>query len=252
MRKITAAAAGLALLLAAGQAPAGQATVAVAANFTAPAKEIAAAFMAASGHVLTLGFGSSGQLHAQIRQDAPFDVFLSADDERPKKLADEGFGVPASRFTYAIGRLVLWSRSQTGVQGEATLREMRFDKIAIASPVAAPYGAAAVATMKALGLAEALKPKIVEGTSIAQAFQFVETGNAELGFVALSQTIGRGGSVWVVPERLHTPIRQDAIVLKRGEGNEAAEAFVAYLKGAEARRIVERHGYAPAPAGGPG
>ena len=233
----------LALVLAAGSAHAGQAMIAVAANFTEPAKAIAAAFKAKSGHDLTLSFGASGGFYTQIRQAAPFDVFLSADEQRPRALAQEGLAAPSSRFTYAVGQLALWSRAPDAVKGEATLREGKFEKLAIANPAAAPYGAAALETLKALGLTEAIKPKIVEGASIAQAFQFAETGNAELAFVALSQTIGKGGSTWLVAQPLYTPIRQDAVLLKTAEKNEAAKAFLDFLKGPEARAIVARFGY---------
>ncbi|MBK9080720.1 MAG: molybdate ABC transporter substrate-binding protein [Rhizobiales bacterium] len=228
----------------ASAARAAETHVAVAANFTEAAREIAVAFKAGTGHDAVLSFGASGQFYAQIVQAAPFEVFLSADDERPRKLAEEGLGVASQRFTYAIGKLVLWSRSAGLVTGEETLREAKFDKLSIANPVGAPYGAAAIETMKKLGLHDALKPKIVEGASIAQAFQFVETGNAEVGLVALAQIVGKQGSRWLVPQSLYAPIRQDAILLKRGEGNPAALAFVAFLKGPQARAIVEKYGYA--------
>jgi molybdate transport system substrate-binding protein len=238
----------LALLLAfVAPAMCGEAQVAVAANFAEPAREIARAFAAKGAHTARLSFGASGAFYAQIGQGAPFDVFLSADEERPRKLAEEGHGVAASRFAYAMGRLALWSRDAGRVAGEATLREGRFDKIAVANPAGAPYGAAAHDAMKALGVADALKPKIVEGASIGQTFQFVETGNAELGFVALSQTIGKGGSTWLVPAHLHAPIRQDAILLKHGADNAAAAAFLDFLKSAQARAIVARYGYETAP-----
>lgn len=227
---------------------AGETQVAVAANFSEPAREIARAFEARSAHVARLSFGASGVFYAQIGQGAPFDVFLSADEERPRKLGEDGHAVAASRFTYAVGRLALWSRDAGRVGGEETLREGRFDKIAVANPAGAPYGAAAHEAMAALGLAAALKPKIVEGTSIGQTFQFVESGNAELGFVALSQTIGKGGSLWLAPSHLHAPIRQDAILLRRGADNAAAQAFLDFLKGPQARAIIERYGYATKPA----
>lgn len=233
----------LALVLSPTPAFAAQATIAVAANFAEPAKVIAAAFKAKTGHDVTLSFGSSGAFLTQIRQAAPFDAFLSADDERPKALAREGYAVPSSRFTYAVGKLALWSRAADALPGEATLRAGKFDKLGLANPVAAPYGAAALETLKALGLADALKPKIVEGSNIAQAFQFAETGNAEYAFVALSQTIGRGGATWRVPQSLYAPIRQDAVLLQTGEANEAAKAFLDYLKGPEARAVIERFGY---------
>ena len=187
-------------------AQAGQTNVAVAANFTEAAEEIAQAFKEKTGHEAILSFGSTGQFYTQITQDAPFEVFLAADDERPKKAVDEGFAVPGSQFTYAIGKLVLWSKDPDLVQGEATLKNGDFTKLAIANPVTAPYGAAAVQTMKALGVYDQLEPKIVQGNNISQTFQFVETGNAELGFIALSQVISDNeGSRWVVAVR---PVRR--------------------------------------------
>jgi molybdate transport system substrate-binding protein len=228
-----------------GRADAEQVNVAVAANFTAPVKEIAAAFQKKTGNEAVLSFGSSGQFYTQIRQDAPFQVFLSADQDRPKKLADEGLAVPQSRFTYAIGRLVLWSRQSGYVKGEATLRSAKFAKVSICNPAAAPYGEAAIETMKSLKLYDALKPKFVEGADIMQAFQFVNTGNAEIGFVALSQLNGNvGGSRWVVPQTLYKPIRQDAVLLKKGASDKAAAAFLEFLKGPQARAIIEKYGYA--------
>jgi molybdate transport system substrate-binding protein len=227
-----------------GNAQAAETNVAVAANFTDAAKEIAAAFKAKTGHQAVLIFGSSGQLYTQITQDAPFQIMLSADDERPKKLVADGLAVADSRFTYAIGRLVLWSKTKDYVKGEETLKAGAFAKLAIANPAAAPYGAAAVETLQALKLYEPLQPKIVQGNNIAQTFQFIDTGNAELGFVALAQLAGEpAGSRWVVPQSLYTPIRQDAVLLKKGAGNEAAAAFLAFLKGPEARAIIEKFGY---------
>jgi molybdate transport system substrate-binding protein len=229
----------------ASDALAGQTHVAVAANFTDAAKEIAAAFKQRTGHEAVLSFGSTGQLYNQITQDAPFQILLSADEERPKKLADEGLAVPESRFTYAIGKLVLWSKSRDLVRREETLRAGSFAKLAIANPTAAPYGAAAIETLKALGLYDALRSKIVQGNNIAQAFAFIDTGNAELGFIALSQVVGNaGGSRWLVPQELYTPIRQDAVLLRKGASNPAAAAFIAFLKGAEARAIIDSYGYA--------
>ena len=218
--------------------------VAVAANFTEPAKEIAAAFKAKTGHDAVLSFGSSGQLYTQITQDAPFDILLSADETRPKKAVEDGLGLQESRFTYAIGTLVLWSRSPDLVKGEETLKQGSFAKLSIANPTAAPYGAAALETIKALKLTDTLQPRIVQGNSIAQAYQFVETGNAELGFVALSQLAGNtSGSRWIVPQTLYTPIRQDAVLLKKGADHEAAVAFLAFLKAPESRAIIQRFGY---------
>lgn len=225
--------------------PAAQTNVAVAANLTEAAKEIAAAFKAKTGHEAVLSFGSSGQFYTQITQGAPFQVFLSADDARPKKLIEDGLAVSDSRFTYAIGKLVLWSRTPTLVKGEKTLKGASFAKLAIINPVAAPYGAAAVEAMKSLGIYDTLKPKIVEGATVTQAFQFVETGNAELGFVALSQLTGPDtGSRWLVPQELYSPIRQDAVLLNTGASNEAATGFIAFLRSPEARAIIEKYGYA--------
>jgi len=235
----------LVLLAVTGHCFAAQTNVAVAANFTDAAREIAAAFKQKTGHDAVLSFGSAGQFYSQITQGAPFQVFLSADDARPKKLIEDGLAVSDSRFTYAIGKLVLWSKTANLVNGEQTLRAANFAKLAICNPVAAPYGAAAVQTMEALKLREALLPKIVEGATITQAYQFVETGNAELGFVALSQLTGvEAGSRWVVPQELYAPIRQDAVLLKSGVGNDAATGFIAFLKGPEARAIIEKYGYA--------
>ncbi len=201
--------------LTATSVPAAETNVAVAANFTEAAKEIAAAFKAKTGHDAVLSFGASGQFYTQITQGAPFQVFLSADAGRPKKLVDDGLAVADSRFTYAIGKLVLWSKTPDLVKGEETLKAATFAKLSICNPAAAPYGEAAVQAMKSLKLYDALQPKLVEGASITQAYQFVETGNAELGFVALSQLTGPAtGSRWVVPQELYSPIRQHAVQLK--------------------------------------
>jgi molybdate transport system substrate-binding protein len=243
-KSLMAAIALVVIALAVGQANAAETNVAVAANFTDAAKQIAAAFKEKTGHNAVLSFGSSGQFYTQITQDAPFQVFLSADDERPKKLVEDGLGVADSRFTYAIGKLVLWSKNPNLVKGEETLRQAGFAKLSICNPVAAPYGAAAVETMQSLKLYDTLKPKFVEGANISQAFQFVDTGNAEIGFVALSQLAGNdSGSRWMVPQDLYKPIRQDAVLLKKGANNEAATAFINFLKGPEARGIIEKFGY---------
>jgi molybdate transport system substrate-binding protein len=223
---------------------AGETNVAVAANFTDAANEIAEIFKEKTGHEAILSFGSTGQLYTQITQAAPFEVFLAADDERPRKAVEEGFGVSGSQFTYAIGTLVLWSQDAELVQGERTLKDGDFTKIAIANPEAAPYGAAAVQAMTALGVYDQLEPKIVQGNNISQTLQFVETGNAELGFIALAQVArDDDGSRWVVPEDLHDPIRQDAVLLKTGEDSEAAQAFVEFLNGPEAAAIIKDFGY---------
>ncbi len=232
------------VLTVSGGARAGNVNVAVAANFTEPAKEIAQLFQSRTKNRAILSFGATGQFYTQITQGAPFQVFLSADEKTPKKLADGGLAVADSLFTYAIGKLVLFSTNKTLVTGEQTLRDAKFNKLAIADPATAPYGAAAVETMKALGIYDALSPKIVQGANIAQAFQFVDTSNAELGFVALSQVIARqGGSRWMVPAILYATIRQDAVLLRSGEGNEAAKAFLAFMKGPEAAKVMEKYGY---------
>ncbi len=241
--------AALLVIAASPYAQAGSANVAVAANFTEPACEVAALFKRKTGDDLVLSFGASGPFYTQITQGAPFDVMLSADDIRPKKLEIEGLGVVGSHFTYAIGKLVLWSRVTGLVTGPETLEAAAFNKVAIAKPEAAPYGIAAIETMKALKLYDALEPKIVQGATITQAFQFADTSNAEFGFVALSQVINiSGGSRWLVPQTLYTPILQDAVLLSKGAENRVAKAFLAFLKGAEARAVIERYGYGLAEA----
>jgi len=227
-----------------GPAMADKTNVAVAANFTQAAKEIAAAFKAETGHEAVLSFGSTGQLYTQITQDAPFEVFLAADTRRPARALAEGFGVEGWDFTYAVGKIVLWSTDAALVKGKETLDGGGFDRIAIANPDTAPYGAAAVEATKGLGVYEMLEAKIVQGNNIAQAFQFVETGNAELGFVAKSQIAGNdAGSRWEVPSELYTPIRQDAVMLKKGADNAAAAAFLDFLKGPVAGAVIKKYGY---------
>jgi molybdate transport system substrate-binding protein len=239
------AAFGLLWLGFAGGAQAAQTHVAVAANFTEPAREIAALFRQKTGHEAVLIFGASGAFFTQITHDAPFEVFLSADEERPRLAIERGFAVPESRFTYAIGKLVLWSRVLDVTDGKAALSAGKFSKLAIANPNSAPYGAAAIETIKTLGVFDALQGKLVRGNSISQAFQFVDSRNAELGFVALAQLHGvTTGTRWLVPENLHSPIRQDAVLLKRGANDEASKAFLTFLKGPDARAIIERFGYA--------
>ncbi len=234
----------LGLLGATGSLQAGETNVAVAANFTEAAREIGALFEKRTGHKAIFSFGSTGQLYTQITQGAPFEVFLAADQKRPEKAVNEGLAVADSRFTYATGRIVLFSGDEELVKGEQTLRNGDFTKIAIANPVTAPYGAAAVEAMKALGVYDELSAKIVRGNNIAQTYQFVATGNAELGFVALSQLAGKeGGSRWIVPARLYPIIAQDAVLLKQGAGNEAARAFFGFLKSPEARAVKKKFGY---------
>jgi molybdate transport system substrate-binding protein len=245
MRALPAVLAAIVALLAPAFAAAAEVQVAVAANFTEPAKEIAARFKARTGHSAVMSFGPSGQIFAQITNGAPFQVFLSADVERPRKAEAAGLAVPGTRFTYATGRLVLFSRQPRLVDSRgAALSRGGFDKLAIADPKAAPYGLAAVETLRKMGLYDRLAPKLVTGASIAQAFQFVDTGAAELGFVALSQvTDEKRGSRWIVPASQHSPIHQQAVLLKTGARNPAALAFIQFLKGAEARAIIRRYGY---------
>ena len=245
MTRFASFAALAAVVFLATPAAAGSTVVAVAANFTEPAREIAAAFADKTGDTAELSFGSTGSLYAQIGQGAPYEVLLAADDERPARAVAEGLAVEGSQFTYAIGTLVLYSADAGRVTGPETLRDAAIGRVAIANPKTAPYGAAAVETMRKLDVYDALKEKIVEGSSIAQTFQFVSTGNAELGFVALSQITGReAGSHWVVPAEDHAPIRQDAVLLEAGSDNETARAFLDFLKGPEAAAIIERYGYA--------
>jgi molybdate transport system substrate-binding protein len=222
-------------------------SVAVAANFTAPMQKIAAEFEKDTGHKVAAAFGATGKFYAQIKNGAPFDVLLAADDETPAKLVKENAAAAGSEFTYAIGKLVLWSAKPAIVDGVGdVLKNGGFDHIAIANPKLAPYGAAAVETMKALGVYDVLQPKIVTGESIAQAQQFISSGNALLGFVALSQVLKDGkieGSAWVVPGKLYSPIRQDAVILDKGKGKPAAEALLKYLKSDKAKAIIKFFGY---------
>ena len=223
-------------------------SVAVAANFTAPMQKIASAFEADTGHKAELSFGATGKFYAQITHGAPFQVLLSADDTTPARLESEGKAVARSRFTYAIGTLVLWSAQPGYVDAQgAVLKTGDFKHLAIANPKVAPYGAAALQVMDQLVATAAVQPRLVQGENIAQAFQFVATGNAQLGFVALSQVMADGkltsGSTWQVPASLHDPIRQDAVLLTPGKASTAAAALLAYLRGDKARAIIRSYGY---------
>ena len=222
--------------------------IAVAANFVEVAEELAARFEDTSGAAVRITSGSTGQLYAQIRHGAPYDVFLAADRERPRRLVDEGEAVEGSRFTYARGRIVLWSSAAERAVGEAALRAGDFRRLALANPDVAPYGAAARDVMVALGVDGALADRLVIGQSIAQAHAMVATGNAELGFVALSSLrrpdVPRAGSEWIVPEDLHDPIDQDAVLLRRAAGDDVARAFLAFLGTDAARVVIEDFGYA--------
>lgn len=222
--------------------------VAVAANFSEPLKKIAADFEKDTGNKVTISSGATGGIFAQIKNGAPFEIFLAADDETPAKVEKEGMGVKGSRFTYAIGKLVLWSAKPGYVDAKGeVLKKAAFEHLSVANPKTAPYGAAGVEVLKKMGIYESLQPKIVEGQNITQAQQFVVSGNAELGFVALSQVWKDGvltsGSAWIVPTGDYAPIRQDAILLNPGANKPVAEALLKYLKGDKARAVIKSYGY---------
>ncbi len=236
------------LALAQAAAAAEEARLAIAANFAAPAGALAQQFSRDTGHRLAISAGSTGKLYAQIRNGAPFDVLLAADEETPRRMEREKLAVPGSRFTYALGKLVLWSPKKDLVDDQgAVLQKAAFKRLAIANPKLAPYGAAAVDAMKRLGVWPLLQDRLVQGENIAQAFQFVASGSADLGFVALSQIAERGkspaGSRWLVPPSLHAPIRQDAVLLLHGARNPAAQEFLAYLRSPRARESIRGYGY---------
>ena len=230
---------------------AGEATIAVAANFLGTLEKLQKEFEAAGDHKLTLISGATGKLTAQITEGAPFDIFLSADNKATKKLAEGGKAFPDSEFTYAIGTLALFSSDASRITGDGAevLKSGAFTKLAIANPKVAPYGVAAEAAMTSLGVRDAVKDKIVMGENIGQAFSMIETGNAEIGFVALSQVLGsesgRNGSHWIVPANLHEPIRQNAVLLERGKDNADAKAFLEFLKSDKAKEVIDAAGYAP-------
>lgn len=229
-------------------AGAAEVSVAVAANFTAPMQKLAQVFEQETGHKALLSFGSTGNFYAQIRNGAPFHVLLAADDDTPLKIEQEGLGVPGSRFTYAIGKLVLWSKQPSLVDDKGDiLRSGTFARIAIANPKLAPYGAAAIETMVKLGVLQVLQPRLVQGENIAQTYQFIATENAPLGFVALSQILRDGkivqGSAWIVPAGLHAPIAQDALVLSAGKDNPAATALMGFLRSDRAKVLIRSYGY---------
>ncbi len=237
----------LALSLTIGAAAqAAETKVAVAANFTAAAKEIATAFEAETGHTAVLSFGSTGKIYTQIANGAPFSLFLAADQARPIKAEKEGLAVADTRFTYAQGKIVLYSTDPALVDSEGAVLQSpdKFDKLAIANPKTAPYGAAAMETLTNLKVPSAVMDALVQGDSISQTHQFVASGNAQLGFVALSQVVdSKEGSQWVVPSDLYTPIKQDVVLLKTGADDEAAKAFLAFLKGDTAKAIILKFGY---------
>ncbi|WP_222833018.1 molybdate ABC transporter substrate-binding protein [Pseudomonas sp. SC3(2021)] len=231
-----------------GTVQADEVQVAVAANFTAPIQALAADFEKDTGHKLVAAYGATGQFYTQIKNGAPFEVFLSADDTTAEKLEKEGDSVKGSRFTYAIGTLALWSAKEGYVDAKGdVLKKNEYQHLSIANPKAAPYGLAATQVLEKLKLTEATKAKIVEGQNITQAYQFVSTGNAEVGFVALSQIYKDGkvssGSAWIVPASLHDPIKQDAVILNKGKDSAAAKALVEYLKGPKAAAVIKSYGY---------
>ena len=222
---------------------AGEVKIAVAANFTAAMKEIARQFEKSSGHKTSVSYGSTGKLYTQILHNAPFEVFLAADQKRPKLLTEKELaGKP---FTYAVGKLALWSSDKEREVSEAALKRDDFHRIALANPKTAPYGAAALTVMQRLGVEEKLQPKQVRGDNLAQTYQFVATGNAQLGFVAYAQVVLKDfGNSWEIPQSLYDPIRQDAVLLEKGKENAAATAFLDYLRSEEASKIIEKYGYA--------
>ncbi len=223
--------------------------VAVAANFTAPMQRIAPDFEATTGHRLVISYGSTGKFYAQIRNGAPYDILLSADEATPRKLESEGLAATGSNFTYAIGKLALWSALSERVDQQGkVLNGNQFTHIAIVNPRLAPYGAAAVETMRKLGVYESLQGKIVQGENLTQVYQFIASGNAELGFIALSQIYHNGryanGSYWLVPEKLYPPLRQNAVVLTRGANNPGATDFINHLKSPKTKSVIQSFGYA--------
>ncbi len=229
------------------QAQADDIYVAVAANFTAPMRQIALDFEKYTGHRIIASYGATGKFYAQIKNGAPFEILLSADANTPARLVKENCAVPGSQFTYATGKLVLWSAKPAVVdESGEVLKKGDFDHIAVANPKLAPYGAAAVEVMSSLGVYAALQPKFVTAENIAQAHQFISSGNAALGFVALSQVLKDGkieGSAWLIPAKLYQPIRQDAVILAKGRDQTAAAAFMRYLKGEKATRVIKSFGY---------
>ncbi len=250
MNRLHRAAALAALLGPASAFPcrADEVSAAVAANFTVPMQKIAVEFEKETGHKVVASFGSTGKFYAQIRNGAPFEVLLAADDETPAKLEKENAAVAGSRFTYAIGTLVLWSAKPGYVDDKGdVLARGEYRHLSIANPKLAPYGAAAVETLTKLKLIDAAQAKFVTAENITQAHQFAASGNAELAFVALSQVWKDGrlaeGSAWIVPANLYEPIRQDAVILERGRGKAAAEALMKYLKSDKARAVIRSYGY---------
>lgn len=222
--------------------------VAVASNFQGALASISKSFETDTGHKVVAISGATGKFYAQITNGAPFEVLLSADQETPQRLAAEGYAIHGSRFTYATGRLVLWSNKSHYVDRDGfILKAGNFEHLSIANPKTAPYGAAALEVISKLKLEKSLSPKLVQGENIAQAHQFVVSGNAELGFVALSQVYKDGqltsGSAWFIPEEMYSTLRQDAVILREGAENPAAKAFLDYLKSPKALEIMAKLGY---------
>ncbi|WP_227718207.1 molybdate ABC transporter substrate-binding protein [Microbulbifer sp. Q7] len=247
--RMVALVAGVLTMLSAAAAHSREVTIAVASNFTAPMQAIVARYEARSQQRIKLVFGSSGKIYAQIRYGAPFDAFFSADQEKPERLIDEGLAEPNSRITYAEGRLAVWSRHENLPENiEVLLKTAQFDRLALANPKLAPYGTAARQVLHNLQLDARTRSRWVQGENISQTYQFVASGNADLGFVALSQIMRDGeivvGSAWVVPQSLHTPVRQDAVILTRAADNSVLADFWRYMQGAEVETLLASYGYA--------
>ncbi len=240
--------AGALLVLASHVTKADEVNVAVAANFSGPMRLIAADFERATGHKAVIAHGTVGKFYSQIKAGAPFELLVSADEDTPARLEAEGLALPETRFTYAIGKLVLWS-TKPGLVDEKgeVLKRGEFLHLAIANPKVAVYGAAAMTVLEKLGLQAQVASKLVTGENITQAHQFVATGNADLGFVALSQIYKDGhyaeGSHWRVPESLYPPLRQDAVILTRGKDSTAARSLLAWLRSDAAKKVIRAHGY---------
>ncbi|MDC9824967.1 molybdate ABC transporter substrate-binding protein [Devosia sp. ZB163] len=241
---------GVALATMSVPALAADVSAAVAANFTKPAEELGAAFTARTGDTVRFSFGATGQLYTQISQGAPFEVFLAADNKRPARAVTEGHAVEGTVFTYAVGKVVLYSPTVDVTDGAAVLAANAFHHLSVADPKTAPYGAAGMEVLEKLGLTDAVSSKIVTGENISQALQFVDSGNAELGFVALSQVSDKPATqVWRVPAEDYSPILQDAVLTKAGEADPAAKAFLEFLRSDEAKAIIEKYGYEVGSAG---
>lgn len=218
--------------------------IAVASNFTAPMKEIASQFEQTSSHTLKVSYGSSGKFYAQIQNGAPFHLFFSADQVKPKALEKEGLAIEGSRTTYAIGSLVLWSaKAHAFSDGRKFLESGKYNKLAIANPKLAPYGFAAIEVLKNLHIAEKYKTKWVLGENISQTYHFISTGNADIGFIALSQIAISGGTSWVVPNELYQPIKQDVVLLRSAENNAGAKAFMDFINSPTIINSIESYGY---------